>query len=63
MLKNPSANAGDAGDRGSISESGRSSGGGRGNPLLDSCLENFKDRGAWWAVVHRDEKNQTQLSD
>ena len=62
MLKNPSANAGDTGDWGSISESGRSPGGGCGNPLLYSCLENSKDRGARQAVVHRDAKNQTQLS-
>ena len=31
---------------------GRSSGGGYGNPLQYSCLENPMDRGAWWATVH-----------
>ena len=41
-----------AGDLGSISGLGRSSGGGNGNPLQYSCLENPMDRGAWWATVH-----------
>ena len=41
-----------AGDPGSIPGSGRSPGEGNGYPLLYSCLENSKDRGAWWAVVH-----------
>ena len=36
-------------------------GGGDGNPLQYSCLENPMDRGAWWATVHRVEKSQTQL--
>ena len=31
---------------------GRSLGGGHGNPLQDSCMENPMDRGAWWATVH-----------
>ena len=31
---------------------GRSLGGGHGNPLQCSCLENFMERGAWWAAVH-----------
>ena len=41
-----------AGDLGSIPGSLRSSGGGHGNPLQCSCLENPMDRGAWWATVH-----------
>ena len=41
-----------AGDLGSIPESGRSSGEGKGNPLQYSCLGNPMDRGAWWAAVH-----------
>ena len=41
-----------AGDLGSISVSGRSSGEGNGNPLQYSCLENPMDRGAWWATAH-----------
>ena len=40
-----------AGDLGSIPRLGRSSGGRHGNPLQYSCLENPKDRGAWWATV------------
>ena len=47
VVKNLPANAGDAG---SIPGSGRSSGGGHGNPLQYSCLENPMDRGAWQAV-------------
>ena len=53
VVKNPPANAGDARDRGSIPGSGRSPGGGHGNPLQYSCLENPIDRGAWWATVQR----------
>ena len=36
---------------------------GNGNPPQYSCLENFMDRGAWWATVHGVEKSQTSLSD
>ena len=39
-------------DTGSIPGSRRSAGGGNGNPLQYSCLENLQDRGAWWATVH-----------
>ena len=49
MIKNPPANAGDAG---SVPGSGRFPGGGNGNPLQYSCLENPMDRGAWRAAVH-----------
>ena len=49
VVKNPNASAGDSG---SISVLGRSPGGGNGNPLQYSCLENSMDRGAWWATVH-----------
>ena len=49
MVKNPPANAGEAG---SIPGSGRSPGEGNGNPLQYSCLENPMDRGAWQATVH-----------
>ena len=41
--------------------SGRSSGGGHGNPLQYSCLENPMDRGAWGAEVHRVAKSWTWL--
>ena len=47
VIKSPSANAGDSG---SISGSGRSTGGGNEYPLQYSCLGNFMDRGAWWAI-------------
>ena len=52
-----------AGDLGSIPELGRSPGGGHGNPLQYSCLENPMDRGAWPATVHGVEKNWTRLRD
>ena len=52
VVKNPPASAGDPGDVGSIPGSGRSPGGGNGNPLQYSCWENFKDRGTWQATVH-----------
>ena len=48
--KNPPANPGDLG---SVSGWGRSLGGGHGNPLQYSCLENPMDRGAWGATDHR----------
>ena len=50
--KESACNAGDAGDLGSVPGWGRSPGGGHGNPLQYSCLENPIDRGAWWATVH-----------
>ena len=40
----------------------QSLGGGNGNPLQYSCLENSMDRGAWWAIVHRVAKSKTGLS-
>ena len=49
VVKNLPAKAGDIRDMGSIPGSGRSPGGGHGNPLQYSCLENSMDRGAWWA--------------
>ena len=61
VAKNPPAGAGDVRDVGSIPGSGRSTGGGHGNPLLYSCPENAMDRGAWWAAVHRVAKSQTRL--
>ena len=42
--------------------SGRSPGGGHGNLLQPSCLENPMDTGAWWATIHGVTKSQTQLS-
>ena len=61
MINNPPANAQDVGTAVSIPGSGRSPGGGHGNPLQYSCLESPMDRGAWWATVHSVTKNQTQL--
>ena len=52
MVKNPPANAADTGDVGSIPGLERSPGGGHGNPLQYSCLENPMDRWAWRATVH-----------
>ena len=52
QVKNPPANAGNVRDMGSIPGSGRSPGGGHGNPHQYSCLENRTDRGAWRATVH-----------
>ena len=51
--------AGNAGDLGSIPGLGRTPGGGHGNPLQYSCLENSMDRGAWRATEHRVTRNQT----
>ena len=61
VVKNLPANAVDAGDMGSIPGLGRSPGGGKGNSLQHSCLENPKSRGAWQATVHRVAVNQTRL--
>ena len=61
MVKNLPANAGDIRDVGLISGWGRSPGGGHGNPLQCSCLENPMNRGTWRATVHRFKKSQTQL--
>ena len=51
VVKNTPANAGDTRDAGLILGSGRSPGGGNGNPLPYSCLGNPMDRGSWWATV------------
>ena len=59
VLKNLPANAGDTGDAGSIPGLGRSLGVENGNPLQYSCLENFMDRGAWWAMIHGVTKSWT----
>ena len=61
VVKNPPANARDIRDEGSIPGSGRPPGGGQGNPLQCSCLENPTDRGDWWATVHRVAQSWTQL--
>ena len=57
-VESPPANTGDAG---LIPEMGRSPGGGHGNPLQCSCMENPLDRGAWQATVCLIAESQTQL--
>ena len=52
VVKNLPADVGDIQEAGSIPGSGRSPGGGNGNQLQYSCLENPTDRGSWWATVH-----------
>ena len=59
MVEKILANAGNAGDMGSIPGLGRSPGGVHGNPLQYYCLENPMDRGAWWDTVPEVAKSQT----
>ena len=59
-VESPPANTGDAG---LIPEMGRSPGGGHGNPLQCSCMENPMDRGPRWATVHGVAKSCTGLRD
>ena len=61
-VKNPPANVGDIRDVASILRSGRSPGGGHGNPLQYSCLENPMDRGAWLATVLSKELDMTETT-
>ena len=63
VVKNIPANAGDIRDAGSIPGSGIYPGGGNGNPLQYSCLENPMYRGAWWPTVHGVTNSWTRLSD
>ena len=56
VVKTPPATGGDIRGVGSIPGSGRSPGGGHGNPFQRSCLGNSVDRGAWRAAVHGDAK-------
>ena len=63
VLVAKNANAGDIKDEGLIPGSGRSPGGGHGNLLQYSCLENPVDRGAWWATLHRVARSQTRLKE
>ena len=62
VVKNPPADTGNVVDANSIPGSGRFLGGGNGNTLQYSCLENPMDTGAWQAMAHRVTKSQTQLS-
>ena len=52
MVKNLPTNSRDTRDLGLSPGSGRSPGGGNGNPLQYSCIENSMDRGAWQASVY-----------
>ena len=64
MVKNPSAKAGAPGDVGLISGWERSPGGGIGNPLQYSCLDNLMDREDWQATVHGvAESDTTELTE
>ena len=58
VVKNLPANAGGVRDSGSVPGTEKSLGGGHGNLLQYSCLENSMDRGAWQATDHRVTKNQ-----
>ena len=62
VVKNPSADAGDIGDAGSIPGLGRPTERGNGNPLQYFCLDNLLNRGAWWSLVHGVAKSPTRLS-
>ena len=59
VVKNPAARTGEVRDAGLTLEAGRFLGGGHGNPLQYSCLENPMDRGVWWATLHGVIKSQT----
>ena len=61
MDKEPTCNAGDTGDAGSIPGSGRSPGKRHDNPLQYSCLKNPMDKGAWRAIVHRAAKESDAI--
>ena len=60
VVKSPPASAGDLRDAGLIPGSGQSTGGGHGNPLQYSYLEDPTHRGAWWATVHAVAKSPTR---
>ena len=60
--KESACSAGDSGDAGLILGSGRSPGGGHGNPLQCSCLDNPMDREAWRATADRVTKSRMWLS-
>ena len=59
MVKNPPANAGDAGDMNLIPGLGRPLRGGNGNPLQYPCWENLMDRGVWQVIVHGHKQSDT----
>ena len=59
VVKNTPVNARDIRDASSITGLGRSLGGGHGNPLQNSCLENPMDSVTWWATVHSVAESET----
>ena len=61
MFKKMPTNSGDIRDVGLIPGPGRSPGGGHGNPLQYSCLENLMNTGDWRATVHRDAEPEKEL--
>ena len=63
VVKTLPASAGDTRDIGLIPGLGRCPGGGHGNPLQHSCLENPKDRGAWRAIVRGVAESQMDTTD
>ena len=63
VVKSWPARAKAAREEGSVPGSGRSPGGGNGNLLQYSCLENLMDTGAWWAAAHGVAKSQARLTD
>ena len=62
VVKNPPVKAGDEGDTCSIPRSGRSPGGGNGNPVYYSCLKKFCGQRSMAGYIHGVTKYQTQLS-
>jgi len=62
VVKKQPDNEKDITDAGSVPGSGRSPGGGHGNPLQYSCLENPMDRGDWWATVHSKQLDTTEVT-
>ena len=63
VKKKMPSSAADVRDMGSIPGLGRSPGGGHGNPLQHSCLENPMQRGAWQTAVHRiAESDKTEIT-
>ena len=61
VVKNPPASVGDVRDNGFDPWVGKIPGGGNGNLLQYSGLENLRDRVAWWTIVHGVTKSWTQL--
>ena len=59
VVKNLPASAGATEDEGLIPVSGRSPGGGNGNPLQYSCWDNSTVRETWWAIAHRVARSQS----